>query len=82
MSAEATTAPADTPPANTTTAESAPAGEAAAAPLQVDGSGDDDASKATALNEPSYAVDVKLADLQADPNNPLFSAKSFEELNL
>ena len=29
-----------------------------------------------------YEVQVKLADMQADPNNPLFSAKTFEELNL
>lgn len=34
------------------------------------------------LQEPDYDVQVKLTDLQADPNNPLFSAKSFEELNL
>jgi ATP-dependent RNA helicase DDX19/DBP5 len=27
-------------------------------------------------------VQVTLADLQADPNNPLYSAKTFEELNL
>ena len=32
--------------------------------------------------EPHYDVDVKLSDLQADPNDPLFSAKSFEELGL
>lgn len=34
------------------------------------------------LTEPQYDVQVKLADMQADPNNPLFSIKSFEELNL
>ncbi len=34
------------------------------------------------LQEPEYQVQVKLADLQADPDNPLYSAKSFEELNL
>ena len=34
------------------------------------------------LAEPEYDVEVKLADLQADPNNPLFSAKSFEDLQL
>lgn len=34
------------------------------------------------LQEPEYDVEVKLADLQADPNNPLFSAKTFEDLNL
>lgn len=30
----------------------------------------------------TYEVKVKLADLQADPNSPLFSVKSFEELGL
>ena len=34
------------------------------------------------LSEPEFDVNVKLADLQEDPNNPLFSAKSFEELNM
>ena len=34
------------------------------------------------LDEPEFDVNVKLADLQADPNNPLFSAKSFEDLKL
>lgn len=32
--------------------------------------------------EPSYDVDVKLSDMQANPNDPLYSAKSFEELGL
>jgi len=34
------------------------------------------------LHEPEYDVEIKLADMQADPNNPLFSVKTFEELNL
>lgn len=34
------------------------------------------------LQEPEYDVEVKLSDLQADPNNPLFSVKSFENLGL
>jgi len=34
------------------------------------------------LDEPEFDVNVKLADLQADPNNPLFSAQTFEQLNL
>jgi ATP-dependent RNA helicase DDX19/DBP5 len=34
------------------------------------------------LDEPEYDVEIKLADLQGDPNNPLYSVKSFEELNL
>ena len=34
------------------------------------------------LHEPDYMVELKLADMQADPNNPLYSIKSFEELGL
>lgn len=32
--------------------------------------------------EPSYDVNVVLSDLQADPNDPLYSAKTFEDLHL
>lgn len=34
------------------------------------------------LEEPEYDVEVSLADMQADPNNPLYSVKSFNELQL
>lgn len=34
------------------------------------------------LNEPEYTVNVKLSDQQADPNNPLFSIKDFNELGM
>ena len=34
------------------------------------------------LDEPEFDVNVKLADLQEDPNNPLYSVKNFEDLNL
>ncbi|KAF2858399.1 P-loop containing nucleoside triphosphate hydrolase protein [Piedraia hortae CBS 480.64] len=34
------------------------------------------------LREPEFDVNVKLADLQADPDNPLYSVKSFQDLNL
>jgi ATP-dependent RNA helicase DDX19/DBP5 len=34
------------------------------------------------LIDSTYEVKVKLADLQADPNSPLYSAKTFEELGL
>lgn len=34
------------------------------------------------LDEPEFDVNVKLADLQDDPNNPLYSVKSFDELKL
>ena len=36
----------------------------------------------TNLIKSTYEVKVKLADLQADPNSPLYSVKSFEELGL
>ena len=47
---------------------------------QVDGAGAP--AKGADLVDTAYKVEVKLADLQADPNNPLFSATSFEELHL
>ncbi|KNG45451.1 atp-dependent rna helicase dbp5 [Stemphylium lycopersici] len=47
---------------------------------QVDGSGPP--GNGGDLADTKYSVEVKLADLQADPNNPLFSAKSFEDLQL
>lgn len=34
------------------------------------------------LNEPSYDVEVKISDLNSDTDNPLSSAKTFEDLNL
>ncbi|XBW36649.1 hypothetical protein QEN19_002220 [Hanseniaspora menglaensis] len=34
------------------------------------------------LLQPEYEVQIKLADQQADPNSPLYSAQSFEDLNL
>lgn len=54
--------------------------ESSLAQAQVDGSGPQ--GNGSDLAETEYKVEVKLADLQADPNNPLFSAKSFEELQL
>ena len=36
----------------------------------------------TGVYDPSYEVNVKLSDLQANPNDPLYSIKSFEELGL
>ncbi|KAI9754950.1 MAG: RNA binding protein snu13 [Chaenotheca gracillima] len=45
---------------------------------QVDGAAE--ANGGSELREPEYDVHVKLSDIQADPNNPLYSVKSFEEL--
>ncbi|PWN49299.1 ATP-dependent RNA helicase DBP5, partial [Violaceomyces palustris] len=40
------------------------------------------AKETSDLREPEHEVQVTLADQQADPNSPLFSIKSFEELGL
>lgn len=42
----------------------------------------DDSKRETNLIENRYEVEVKLDDIQADPNSPLYSVKSFEELGL
>ena len=47
---------------------------------QVDGA--TESFNGSQLQEPDYAVDIKLADMQADPTNPLFSISSFEALGL
>jgi ATP-dependent RNA helicase DDX19/DBP5 len=73
--------PAETPvetPAETTTKVSAE--ESSLAQAQVDGSGPP--GNGSKMVETEFNVEVKLADMQADPNNPLFSAKTFEELKL
>lgn len=45
--------------------------------------GTDSTEKADSnLIQSNYEVKVKLADLQADPNSPLYSVKSFEDLGL
>ena len=45
---------------------------------QVDGSSENQNGSAGTF-EPTYDVEVKLSDVQADPNNPLFSTTSFED---
>lgn len=47
---------------------------------QVDGAST--TNNGNALADTELKVEVKLADLQADPDNPLYSAKTFEELQL
>ncbi|KAE8216464.1 hypothetical protein CF327_g306 [Tilletia walkeri] len=42
----------------------------------------DEVRKPTELRESSYDVMVTLADQQADPNSPLYSARTFEQLGL
>jgi len=60
--------------------EETPAEESSVEQAQVDGSGP--AGNGATMVETEFNVEVKLADMQADPNNPLFSAKTFEELKL
>jgi ATP-dependent RNA helicase DDX19/DBP5 len=71
-------APAQKTPAQETPAQAAD--ESSLEKAQVDGSGSP--GNGSQLADTEFSVEVKLADLQADPNNPLFSAKSFEELQL
>lgn len=71
--------PTTAPTAEETPAET-PAEESSAAQAQVDGSGPP--GNGSNMVETEFNVEVKLADMQADPNNPLFSAKTFEELKL
>ncbi|RPB00102.1 P-loop containing nucleoside triphosphate hydrolase protein [Choiromyces venosus 120613-1] len=40
------------------------------------------ATEGSSLDESQYEVAVKLADLQGDPNSPLYSVKKFEDLGL
>ncbi|KAL8810071.1 MAG: hypothetical protein Q9223_002627 [Gallowayella weberi] len=49
---------------------------------QVDGATEFQAGSGSFLDEPSYDVDIKLSDVQADPNNPLYSLKRFEDLGV
>jgi ATP-dependent RNA helicase DDX19/DBP5 len=51
---------------------------------QADGQTDgaSEGNRGAGLEEPEYDVEVTLANQQADPNNPLFSVKTFKELNL
>ncbi|KAJ5816670.1 hypothetical protein N7447_008903 [Penicillium robsamsonii] len=70
--ADRITKPDEPKPTGPSNVSAAPKEDGASAPAQ--GSPD--------LEEPDYTVAVKLSDLQADPNNPLFSVKSFEDLGL
>ena len=67
--------------ANDTAAEDAKAKENELAKAQVDGATEFQ-NGSSSIYEPTYNVDVKLSDVQADPNNPLYSIKSFDELGL
>ena len=74
----------NTPTAAQGTSAPAPAATAGAAQQpnipQRDGAAEE--QNGSNLHEPDYDVDIKLADMQADPNNPLFSVTAFEDLGL
>lgn len=52
------------------------------AEAQVDGASEPHKGSGLAEPEGIFEVAVKLSDMQQDPNNPLFSVKTFEELGL
>ena len=62
------------------TATESKAKESSLSMAQTDGAAED--MGGSHLQEPEYDVEVKLSDIQADPNNPLYSIKSFNELGL
>lgn len=68
----------------TTTKPIAPAAasETTNQPSQEASSKGNDETPSSNLIKSNHDVQVKLADQQADPNSPLFSVKSFEELGL
>ncbi|KAL8648557.1 MAG: hypothetical protein Q9226_005943 [Calogaya cf. arnoldii] len=47
---------------------------------QLDGATEYQAGSGNFLDEPSYDVNIKFSDVRADPNNPLYSLKRFEDL--
>ncbi|KAL1940307.1 hypothetical protein VTO73DRAFT_9259 [Trametes versicolor] len=60
----------------------APAADAPATEDAPEGAGSPKPDAVTDLIKSTFEVAVTLADQQADPNSPLFSAKTFEELGL
>lgn len=60
--------------------EAKPAEDASVEQSQTDGASE--WQMGSALLEPEFDVNVKLNDLQADPDSPLFSVKNFSDLNL
>ncbi|PWN35704.1 ATP-dependent RNA helicase DBP5 [Meira miltonrushii] len=59
-----------------------PNGDAAKSPPAAESSKAKAGEEESNLRESNYDVTVTLADQQADPNSPLYSVKTFEELNL
>lgn len=66
------------PPAVKSKAETEMSSLAAA---QTDGA-TSEANGGSGIVDSTYDVDIKLADIQANPNDPLYSVKSFEQLGM
>lgn len=71
--AEESTAPTENTPAETPKTEIGEGGTDGA-PVELNGS--------DLRDEVEFDVEVKLIDMQGDPNSPLYSIKRFEDLNL
>ncbi|GAA6006424.1 hypothetical protein JCM10207_004929 [Rhodosporidiobolus poonsookiae] len=69
-------------PAATPEPEQAPPAEQTDEQQETTEDGEEPPRASQLLENLSHEVQVTLADQQADPNSPLFSAKSFEDLNL
>ncbi len=68
-------------PAENSSTDAAPA-EPPKAPNMPQSDGATTPFNGSVLQESEYSVKIKLADMQADPNNPLYSVSTFEELKL
>jgi hypothetical protein len=74
--------PAAQPPATENSSTKIPTAEPSEPPKMPQTDGATTPFNGSTLQESEYSVQIKLADLQADPNNPLYSVSTFEELNL
>lgn len=86
MASEAPDAPAGGPLADRISKPASPPAEKPEQPAppspipQTDGASE--VKGGSGLHDSEYSVNVKLSDQQADPNNPLYSIKNFEEIGL
>lgn len=79
--ADETTSAADAVPAAPAVQKEAEKDMSSVSGAQTDGAGESMGGE-NGVIEPSYDVDVKLSDMQANPDDPLYSIKSFEQLGL
>ena len=70
-------------PAPSSTSWAEDAEEEAAGAAEITGAAEaTEVADVTQLLESQYEVAVKLADMQGDPNSPLYSVRRFEDLGL